>query len=114
MQQLGKVVCCTSVGQLTPKRDATCSMDQVDGQFNATIFVKLGNTVTEAGVDKYVLTPVYETHGPHTNVYNGEGTPNSTTECYSLMARECPPSTQTIHTGVPVFFCKSHCFSGFP
>ena len=50
--------------------------------FDASIIVKLGNATTKADSDKFVLTPVYETHDPHTNVYDNEGAPNPTTECF--------------------------------
>ena len=81
--------------------------------FDANIIVKLGNAATKADFEMSVLTPVYETHKPHTNAYDGEGTPNPKTECFSWVARECPPSTPTMNTDAPVFLCMSSRFSGF-
>ena len=59
--------------------------------FDANNIVKLSNAATKADFEKYMLTPVYETHKPHANTYDGEGTPNPTTEYFSWVARECPP-----------------------
>ena len=48
--------------------------------FDANNIVKLGNAATKADFETSVLTPVYETHKPHTNAYDRKGTPNPTTE----------------------------------
>ena len=43
--------------------------------FDANIIVKLGNAATKVDFYKSVLTPVYKTYEPHTNVYDNDGDP---------------------------------------
>ena len=57
----------------------------------ANNIVKPGNAATKADFEMSVLTPMCETHKPHTNAYDGEGTPNPITEYFSWVAQECPP-----------------------
>ena len=70
----GKVVCRTLVCHLTPDKTKIAGWIKQMADFDANIIVKLGKAATEADFDKFVLTPVYKTYEPHTNVYDGKGT----------------------------------------
>jgi hypothetical protein len=71
-----KVVCHTLVRHMTPDETKIVGWIKQMSDFDASIIVKLGNTAIEAEFDKSVLTPVYKIYEPHTNVYDGEGTPD--------------------------------------